>query len=62
MNNQYCKVGSTTPITQVNQAMTVLEFQYHNFMEKATSEMDTKLTEFFEAKANGLKKILHDLT
>ena len=61
MNNQYCKVGSTTPVTQINQALTVLESQYHNFAEKATLGMDAKLTEFFEAKANGLKKILDEL-
>ncbi|NKI33014.1 hypothetical protein [Croceivirga thetidis] len=61
MNNQYCKVGSTTPITQVNQAMSVLESQYRIFVEKATIGMDSKLNEFFEAKANGLRKILDEL-
>lgn len=61
MNNQYCKVGNTTPITQVNRALSVIELQYHTFVEKATAGVDSKFTEFFEAKANGLRKVLDEL-
>ncbi|AEM69457.1 hypothetical protein Murru_0403 [Allomuricauda ruestringensis DSM 13258] len=63
MNNQYCKVGSVTPITSVNQAASVLEVMHNNFMEKAASVAgkDTQLGEFFNRKAQSIKKILESL-
>ena len=63
MEKQYCKVGSSTPIVANPDALTKLEYQYQNFMEKATSMQysDTKLVEFFEQKAQKLKKLLENL-
>nr|WP_293301883.1 hypothetical protein [Allomuricauda sp.] len=63
MNNQYCKVGTVTPITSGSQAISILEFRYNNFLEKAAnvSSMDTHLGEFFKRKAQGIKKILEAL-
>ena len=37
MNNQYCKVGTVTPITGLSQAASVLEVMHNNFIEKAAS-------------------------
>ncbi|AWX43486.1 hypothetical protein HME9304_00474 [Flagellimonas maritima] len=63
MNNQYCKVGAVTPITSLNQAVSVLEVMYQNFIEKAADAtyMDTDLKEFFNRKAQGIKKTLESL-
>ncbi len=63
MKNQYCKVGSTTPITSGSHAVAILEYRYQNFMEMATNEenIDAKLVEFFESKALQIKRILEDL-
>ncbi|VAW14771.1 hypothetical protein MNBD_BACTEROID03-1293 [hydrothermal vent metagenome] len=62
MENQYCKVGATTPITYGRHAIQLLEYQYQNFLEKASNNInDAKLGEFFELKAQKLKKILANL-
>jgi hypothetical protein len=63
MDNQYCRVGSVTPITSGRQAVALLEFQYQNFMEKASNMeyADAKLREFFEQKALKIRKILENL-
>ncbi len=63
MSEQYCKVGAVTPITSGSQAISVLEFMYQNFMEKASdaTHMDTNLREFFTKKAQGIKKTLEGL-
>lgn len=63
MNNQYCKVGSVTPITSVSQAASVLEIMHNNFMEKAASvaAKENQLDEFFKRKAQSIKKILESL-
>jgi len=63
MDNQYCKVGSVTPITSGQQAVAVLENRYRNFLEKASdmNSADTQLVEFFENKAQKIKKVLEDL-
>lgn len=63
MENQYCKVGAVTPITSGHGAVTVLEYRYKNFLQKAadTNITDTKLVEFFENKALQLKKTLESL-
>ncbi|MEO9510536.1 MAG: hypothetical protein ABJN84_16745 [Flavobacteriaceae bacterium] len=63
MKNQYCRVGAVTPITSGNQAISVLEFRYQSFVEKAADAMyiDTKLGEFFNRKAQEIKRILENL-
>ncbi|MGI9547454.1 MAG: hypothetical protein ACR2MM_09475 [Flavobacteriaceae bacterium] len=63
MENQYCKVGTVTPITSGQHAVAVLENRYQNFLKKA-SELkgtDSRLLEFFENKAQQLKGILENL-
>ena len=63
MENQYCRVGAVKPITNGAQAISILEYRYQMFLEKASSigKMDQRLADFFEAKANGIKKILESL-
>lgn len=63
MNNQYCKVGTVTPITGLSHATSVLEVMHNNFMEKAASvsSKDSQLGEFFKRKAQGIKKVLESL-
>lgn len=61
MENQYCKVGAVTPITNGRQAIHLLEYQYQNFMDKASSINDAKLVEYFETKAQKIKKVLENL-
>ena len=63
MNSQYCKVGAVTPITSGSQAISILEFRYQNFIEKASnvSNADTHLVEFFKRKAQSIKKVLESL-
>ncbi|WP_276390281.1 hypothetical protein [Eudoraea chungangensis] len=62
MNNQHCKVGSITPITQTQHAFSLMEYQYQNFLEKASDlkYSDDKLAAFFELKARKLKKLLEN--
>ncbi|MBO0321936.1 hypothetical protein J0X14_06490 [Muricauda sp. CAU 1633] len=60
MNNQYCRVGTVTPITSGSQAITILEFRYKNFIEKAANG-DSHLVEFFKRKAQSIKKVLESL-
>ncbi|MBR9855321.1 MAG: hypothetical protein GYB37_12220 [Algicola sp.] len=63
MNNQYCKVGTVTPITGLSQAASVLEIMHNNFIEKAASVSgkDSQLGEFFRSKAQSIKKVLESL-
>lgn len=63
MEKQYCRVGTVTPITGENHSISVLQHRYENFLRKAmdTNYMDTTLGEFFERKAQSIKKILEDL-
>ena len=63
MENQYCKVGTVTPITNGRNAITLLEYQYNVFMDKASNikYSNTKLGEFFEQKAQKIKRILEEL-
>ena len=63
MDNQYCKVGSVTPITSGQQAVAILENRYQNFLKKASdlNGTDKRLIEFFENKAQNIKKILEEL-
>ncbi len=63
MENQYCRVGTVTPMTGGRQAVALLEYQYQNFIEKASSleHADARLREFFELKAAKIRKILEGL-
>ena len=63
MENQYCKVGTVTPIDQGRQAIALLEFRYQSFMEKAANMeyADARLREFFELKALKIRKLLENL-
>ena len=63
MENQHCKVGAVTPITSGAHAVAVLEHRYQTFLEKAAnlSGIDTRLGDFFEAKAKSLKKALESV-
>lgn len=63
MDNQYCKVGAVTPITSGQQAVAILENRYRNFLQKASdlNGTDKQLIEFFENKAQNIKKILEEL-
>ena len=63
MQNQYCKVGTVTPITSGNHAVAVLKFRYQSFLEKAADAtyMNTNLGDFFNRKAQELKKVLESL-
>ncbi|HEA20732.1 MAG TPA: hypothetical protein ENH87_07415 [Pricia antarctica] len=63
MENQYCKVGSVTPITANRNVISLLEYQYQNFLEKASNleYTDKKLVEFFEQKAQKIQKILENM-
>lgn len=63
MENQYCKVGTVTPMTSGQQAIAMLEYQYQNFLDKASNieYTGTKLGEFFEQKAIKIKTMLENL-
>lgn len=63
MEKQYCKVGTITPMTSGRQAIAMLEYQYQNFLEKASNMdySDAKLREYFEQKAQKLSRILDNL-
>lgn len=63
MENQYCRVGTVTPISNERSVIMLLEYQYQNFLEKATDikYANTRLGEFFENKARQIKKILESL-
>lgn len=61
MKDQYCKVGAITPITNGSQSIHLLEYQYQNFMDKASGINDAKLIAFFELKAQKAKKMLENL-
>ncbi|EAQ99963.1 hypothetical protein [Maribacter sp. HTCC2170] len=62
MEKQYCRVGSITPMTTGNQAISLLEYQYQCFKEKASNIKynNTKLGEFFEQKAKKIQKTLEE--
>ncbi|MBD1259254.1 hypothetical protein HZY62_01530 [Maribacter polysiphoniae] len=63
MEKQYCKVGSVTSISTGSQAISLLEYQYQCFMERASNlkYSNTKLGEFFEQKAKKTKRRLEEL-
>lgn len=61
--NHYCKVGAITPITSGSHAVAVLEVRYQNFLAKASDleYADAALREFFEKKAQKIKKVLEEM-
>ncbi|RRQ49138.1 hypothetical protein DZC72_00445 [Maribacter algicola] len=63
MEKQYCKVGTVTPIAAKADVITLLEYQYQNFVDKASKMKysNSKLTEFFEQKAQKIQKSLENL-
>ncbi|APQ18191.1 hypothetical protein [Maribacter hydrothermalis] len=62
MNKQYCRVGSVTPIAANADIITMLEYQYENFLDKASNlQSNNQLGEFFEKKAQKIKKTLEGL-
>ncbi|MEP2057513.1 hypothetical protein [Maribacter litoralis] len=62
MEKQYCKVGTVTPLEANTDMISLLEYQYQMFLEKAsTIQSNTQLGEFFESKAQKIKKTLEDL-
>lgn len=62
MEKQYCKVGSVKPIAATPDIITLLEYQYQNFLDKASNrQSNTHLADFFEQKALKIKKILEGL-
>lgn len=63
MEKQYCKVGQVTPIAANRNAITLLEYQYQNFLDKASNleYTDAKLVEFFEHKAQKIQKMLENM-
>ena len=63
MENQYCRVGTITPISGEHLTVSLLEYQYQSFLEKASDikYANTRLGEFFENKAQQIKRILESL-
>jgi len=63
MEKQYCRVGTTTPLGNGIQTISLLEYRYQNFLQKASSlkYSDSKLKDFFEMKAAKTKKDLENL-
>ena len=62
MEKQYCRVGSVKPIAATQDIITLLEYQYQNFLDKASNmQSNTQLGEFFEQKAQKIKKTLENL-
>lgn len=62
MEKQYCKVGSVKPIAASADIITLLEYQYQNFLDKASHmQTNTQLGDFFEQKAQKIKRTLENL-
>jgi len=61
MKNQNCRIGAVTPIALNSSSIHLLEYQYQKFIERASNINDAKLVEYFELKAQKIKKILEEL-
>ena len=62
MEKQYCKVGTVKPIAANADIITLLEYQYQNFIDKASNmQSNNQLGDFFEKKAQKIKKTLENL-
>lgn len=62
MEKQYCKVGSTTPLAAKADPVSLMEYQYRLFLENAGKMKNTRLGDFFESKANKIKKNLEGIS
>lgn len=63
MENQYCRVGATTPVFSGEYGVKWLENQYIHFARKAAEakQGETPLSDFFEHKARQLQRMLQNL-
>ena len=63
MSNQYCKVGSTTPLSNEKGMVSLLESRYNSFVERANKieNANPKLGEFFQFKAMKIQRTLKKL-
>tara|TARA_R110002049_G_scaffold292708_7_gene477342 strand:- start:7411 stop:7641 length:231 start_codon:yes stop_codon:yes gene_type:complete len=63
MKNQYCRVGTTTPLTNEEGMISLLERRYNSFLEMASQigNTNTKLAEFFQYKAVKIRRTLEKL-
>jgi hypothetical protein len=63
MEKQYCRVGSSTPMAQLNQPSHFLESLYNDFKDRAMSpnQGTTNLGSFFEQKAERIQKMIQEL-
>jgi hypothetical protein len=63
MNNQHCRVGSTTHITNGDHASRRMISYYQAFTSMAsdTRYAGTQLGDFFERKARSIRKALEEL-
>ncbi|MEX0274720.1 MAG: hypothetical protein AB3N16_10105 [Flavobacteriaceae bacterium] len=62
MEKQYCKVGTVTPIEGNGHTLQILQWQYTHFLSKANgNNVDSRLLEFFESKAQKVKKAMEEL-
>lgn len=63
MEKQYCRVGTSTPITPNKDTLALLEYRYRDFLDKASIDgsHNESLREFFEHKAQKIKRLLESL-
>ena len=63
MENQYCRVGATSPVASGDKGIQWLEHQYRYFEQKAaeTAQGESRLRDFFENKARQLERMLQNL-
>ncbi|MCO5724095.1 hypothetical protein [Robiginitalea marina] len=62
MEKQYCKVGSSHPLDEGVQGITLLETQLQHFMRKASeaARADSRMKDFFESKILKIQKQLQE--
>lgn len=63
MSKQYCKVGSTTPLSNEKGMVSLLESRYNQFIERANqiANANPKMGEFFQFKAMKIQRTLEKL-
>lgn len=61
--NQYCKVGTTRNVTNLENPLTTLQHHQHQFCQKASSPQyaGTSMGHFFEKKAQQFQNSLESL-
>jgi hypothetical protein len=62
MSKQYCKVGASHSPSSGNEGLHLLENQYQFFLRKAEEAVQNQneLKDFFELKAQKIKRLLQD--